>query len=226
MAENVEFDYMNEVIEQGTIVAKREGKDYVLLTLATDLIPVMTAGERVFKRNFPHVMFTGEAAEKAKKFNKKDVVTVKGSAQTRKGKIGDKDAYLFSFKGEEIEEAPKVFISDSVAGSGKVYEPELNEVRIAGKVAEYRVVSNNIISIKLQVPGKNGQPKFVDVSYRTSVREFTANTLPGDYVYMIGQIQTREPDKDKPRRTEWLTAKEIIKATTERRNTNVEKNES
>ncbi len=223
MAVNENFDYMNEIIEQGTIVAKREGKNYVLLTLATDMIPVMSAGERVWKKNFPHAMFVGAAAEKARKFNKRDNVTVRGTAQTRKGKIGDRDAYLFNFLAEEIEEAPKVFINESVAASGKVYESELNEVRIAGKVAEYRIVSNNIINVKLQTMSQKGQPHYIDVTYRTSVKEFTSQILPGDYVYMIGQIQTREPDPEKPRRTEWLAAKEIIKASERREN--VKKNE-
>ncbi len=227
MADNAEFDFMNEVIEQGTIVAKREGNGFTLLTLATDLTPVLASGERVWKRNFPHAMFTGEAAEKAKQFKVRDVVTVKGYAQTRKGKLGDKEAFLFSFKAEEIEEAPKVFISENVSGTGKVYEAELNEVRLAGKVVECRIVSNNIISVRLQTATKNGQPRYLDATYRTSVREFTSQILPGDYVYLIGQIQTREPDQNKPRRTEWLTAKEIIKATVERKKDNdVQKNES
>ena len=224
MEERKEFDYMNEVIEQGTIVGKREGNGYVLLTLATDLYPVASAGEISYKRNFPHAFFVGEAAERARQFRIRDIVTVKGSAQTRRGKIGKKDAYLFSFAADSIEEAPKVYIKGNVSPSGRIYEAELNEVRIAGQIADYRIVRDDLISVRFRIEQNNGRSRYVDATYRMGVQKFTSQIKPGDYVYMIGQIQTREPEKGMPRRTEWLAAKEIIKAV-ERSEKNVQKNE-
>lgn len=207
-----EFSYMNEVLQQGTVVAKRERSGYVLLTLATDLTPVFSGGERAWKRNYPKAMFVGEAAEKAKNYKVKDVVTVKGYAGTRKGKLGDKEAYLFSFNATDIEEAPKVYISEGVAASGKVYESELNEVRLAGKVATYSALNPNMLSIRITVEDENGKTRSIDAVYRTDVRDFCSRIIPGDCVYLIGQIQTREPDAAKTRKTEWLSAKEVIKA--------------
>lgn len=207
-----EFCYMNEVLQQGTVVAKREGKGYVLLTIATDLTPVFSGGERAWKRNYPKAMFAGAAAEKARQFKVKDYVTVKGQAGTRKGRLGEKEAYLFSFNATDIEEAPKVYISDGVAASGKVYESEMNEVRLAGKITTYSAINANMISLRISVEDENGRKHYVDAVYRTEVKDFASKIAPGDSVYLIGQIQTREPDISRTRKTEWLSAKEVIKA--------------
>ena len=218
------FDFMNEVVERGTIVAKKENPNYTLVTIASDLSPVFLDGERVYKRNFPHIFFTGEAKEKCKNFKVKDVVTIKGFAQTRKGKIGDKEAYLLGVTATDIEEAPKVFIDGNVSANGKVYEPELNEVRLAGRVSECRILNENLISVRVICKYDNNRQRSIEVLYRTKVSEFTSQILPNDYVYVIGFIQTREPDPKRTRRTEWLSAREIIKANERSGSNNVEEN--
>ncbi len=218
------FDFMNEVIERGTIVAKKENINYTLLTIASDLSPVFEGGERVWKRNYPHLFCTGEVKEKCKNFKVKDVVQVSGYVQTRKGKIGDKETYLLGLNATDIEEAPRVYIDGNVASNGKVYEPEINEVRLAGRVGECRIINENLISLRVIMKyEKDGsyRQRSVEVLYRTNVAEFTKEILPGDYIYVLGFIQTREPDPNKARRTEWLSAREIIKAS-ERSGNNVQ----
>ncbi len=217
------FDFINEVVERGTIVAKRETDNYTLLTVASDLSPVYTGGERVWKRNYPHIFFNGEAKEKCRDYKVRDVVTVRGYAQTRRGKIGDREAYLLGISGVDIEEAPRIFIDGNVASSGKIYEPEINEVRIAGRVGECRILNDHLISVRVICKYNGSKQRTIEALYRTKVADFISEILPNDYVYVIGFIQTREPDPDKSRRTEWISAREIIKAS-ERSGSNVEEN--
>ena len=217
------FDFINEVVERGTIVAKKENDNYTLLTVASDLSPVFISGERVWKRNYPRFMFTGEAKEKCKDYKVRDVVEIRGYAQTRRGRIGDKEAYLLGLSGAEIKEAPRMYIEGSVASTGRIYEPEINEVRLAGRIRECRILNENLLSVRIVCKYDRDRQRTVEVMYRANVSEFTSGILPGDYVYMIGFIQTREPDPEKMRRTEWITAREIIKAN-ERSGNNVEKN--
>ena len=207
-----QFDYIDEVIEQGTIVKKREGKDYTLLTIEADVSPVYSGGEKAWKRNYPHVAFWGKNREAVKDFKVRDVVRVHGYAQTRKGKLGDKEAYLLGITGLGIEEAPRRYMDQEKIGMGKLYEPELNEVRISGQIRDIRILNAHAVSVTIRTMVDN-HPRTLEVVYRTNIEDFVAQIKPNNYVYMIGFIQTREPDpNNKNRRTEWIAAKEIIKA--------------
>ena len=177
---------INEVVLQGGVAYKFSTSEATVLTLIVSGATNVT--------NFPKVVCFGEAKKQADKFEKGDFVKVTGNIQSSKRKPKIKNQSLESVFAESVEKA-KTDMEETFDVDGR-YVTYKNGFKIGGEVTATECLSGNIYNITVKTM-KNNRPSFVRLTRFVKSNEDTVLSIaPGDYVYVLGHIQTRKKTED------------------------------
>lgn len=182
---NEKRETINEVVLQGGVAYKYSTESVTILTLA------IGAKE---SKNFPRAVFFGDAKKEADKFQKGDFVKISGNIQSSKKIPKIKNQETESIFGETIEKAKSSMEENfEVEGSFVSYK---NEIKVAGTVVAAECLNGDIYNITIRT-NKNDRLSFVKLTrYIRTKDDPIFSVLIGDYVYVIGVIQTAKKEKD------------------------------
>ena len=173
---------VNEVVLQGSVAYKFSNDDATVLTLIV--------GGATNVSNYPKVVCFGEAKKQADKFEKGDFVKVTGNIQSSKRKPKVKNQSLESVFAESVEKA-KTDMEETFKVDGH-YVTYKNFFKVSGEVTATECLAGNIYNITVKTT-KNGRLSFVRLTkFVKSAEDSVLAIAPGDYVYVLGHIQTRK----------------------------------
>ena len=139
--------------------------------------------------NFPTVVFTGENAKEAEKFEKKDRVEIIGSIETIKIKNNDNNSFKISqeFSGYQIKKAKSLLESPA---TDKQFE---NTVKVSGQIVAINELTDNIKT--LTVSCKENTVKVT--IYNADSDFYKTNELKeGNDIVAFCSIQTKFKERD------------------------------
>jgi len=139
--------------------------------------------------NFPTVVFTGENAKEAEKFEKKDRVEILGSIETIKIKNNDNNSFKISqeFSGYQIKKAKSLLESPA---TDKAFE---NTVKVSGQIVAINELTDNIKT--LTVSCKENTVKVT--IYNADSDFYKTNELKeGNDIVAFCSIQTKFKERD------------------------------
>ncbi len=173
---------INDVVLQGSVAYKYSTPEATVLT--------MIVGGATNVSNYPKVVCFGEAKKQADEFEKGDFVKVTGNIQSSKRKPKVKNQSLESVFAESVEKAKSVMEEAfEVDGHFVSYK---NEFKIGGEVTATECLTGNICNITVKTT-KNNRLSFVRLTkFVRSTEDVVLSIAPGDYVYVLGHIQTRK----------------------------------
>lgn len=139
--------------------------------------------------NFPTIVFTGENAKEAEKFEKKDRVEILGSIETIKIKNNDNDSFKISqeFSGYQIKKAKSLLESPA---TDKAFE---NTVKVSGQIVAINELTDSIKT--LTVSCKENTVKVT--IYNADSDFYKTNELKeGNDIVAFCSIQTKFKERD------------------------------
>ena len=173
---------INEVVLQGAVAYKFSNAEATVLTLIV--------GGTTNVSNYPRVVCFGETKKQADQFEKGDFVKVTGNIQSSKRKPKIKNQSLESVFAETVEKA-KTDMEETFSVDGH-YVSNKNSFKIGGEVTGTESLAGNIYNITVKTT-KNNRLSFVKLTrFVKSTEDVTLSVNPGDYVYVLGHIQTRK----------------------------------
>jgi single-stranded DNA-binding protein len=173
---------INEVVLQGSVAYKFSTSEATVLTL------IVNGATNV--SNYPRVVCFGEAKKQADEFEKGDFVKVTGNIQSSKRKPKIKNQSLESVFAESVEKA-KTVMEETFEVDGH-YVSYKNDFKIGGEVTATECLTGNIYNITVKTT-KNNRLSFVRLTkFVKSTDDAVLSIAPGDYVYVLGHIQTRK----------------------------------
>ena len=144
----------NEVNLQGKIVYKYSTPKATMLTLSIKN-PLTSV------KNFPNIVFFGEAKRQADTFNEQDFVKVIAHLQSSKRNPAIKNQITLSIFGDQICGAKSTMETNfNVEGD---YFPYKNEFKLAGPAIASRAIAENLHEITIKTE-KGGRPSFVKLT--------------------------------------------------------------
>lgn len=177
---------VNEVEIQGKLVHKFVTDKATLLTVNT--------GRATTVPNYPKVVFFGPEKDEAAKFEVGDNVRITGNIQSSKRNPAIKNQVTLSVFGETIAPATTQF--EQNFGVSGVYAAPINQFKLAGTIVSIDIPNKNLVRLTVRCV-KNNRISFVQLVHFSKFPEkVIAEYLPGDFVRVLGSVQTTKQEKN------------------------------
>ena len=176
---------INELLIRGFIVNKfvPENTNIVILTISV-------ASKKSNMPNYPKVVFFGNEAKEANKFNLYDNIEVVAEIQTRRKIVDESKTYTQSIVGKSIKETSRTLSAAFSDNLGGAYLHPENSVKIKGTVRQTYLVSDNVLSLTIETFIQQRHSFIKCFIYGKQAKRYIESLTAGTEVVALGEIQT------------------------------------